>query len=212
MGMTAHEVGTYIRLLCYQWGTGKLSSDSATQEIIAGGKVSEAVLAKFPRGKNRRLEQERRKQQEYREKQRNNGKLGGRPVKPKPNPSLSFGLTQPITQTEPKKSSPSPSPSPNKDKRASMKKNDEGFKAPTLEEVKLCCAKTGLPESDADWFWNKCESNGWTNNGRPIKKWPNVISSWKAAGYMPSQKQGQQQNLKPFGGKTEQEILADAIM
>ena len=101
MGMTAHEVGTYIRLLCYQWGTGKLSSDPATQEIIAGGKVSEAVLAKFPRGKNRRLEQERRKQQEYRKKQRNNGMLGGRPAKPKPNPSLSSGLTQ----TEPKKTS-----------------------------------------------------------------------------------------------------------
>ena len=209
MGMTAHEVGTYIRLLCYQWGTGKLSSDPATQEIIAGGKVSEAVLAKFPRGKNRRLEQERRKQQEYRKKQRNNGMLGGRPAKPKPNPSLSSGLTQTEPNYEPKKSSPSPSPSPNKDKRASMKNGDGKFKSPTLEEVKLCCAKTGLPESDAEWFWNKCEGNGWTNGGKPIKRWPNVIASWKAAGYLPSQKQGTHRTI---GGKTEQEILADAIM
>jgi hypothetical protein len=58
----------------------------------------------------------------------------------------------------------------------------------TLEEVKLCCAKAGLPESDAEWFWNKCEANGWTNGGKPILSWPHTIASWKSAGYMPSQK------------------------
>lgn len=58
----------------------------------------------------------------------------------------------------------------------------------TLEEVKLCCAKTGLPDSDAEWFWNKCEGNGWTNGGKPIVSWTHVIGSWKAAGYFPSQK------------------------
>lgn len=59
---------------------------------------------------------------------------------------------------------------------------------PTLEEVKLGCAKTGVPESDAIWFWNKCEGNGWTNGGKPIKSWAHTIASWKAAGYLPSQK------------------------
>lgn len=59
---------------------------------------------------------------------------------------------------------------------------------PSLEEVKLVIAKTGLPESDAIWFWNKCEANGWTNGGRPIKSWQHTIAAWKAAGYMPSQK------------------------
>jgi len=59
---------------------------------------------------------------------------------------------------------------------------------PSLDAVKLCCAKTGLPESDAVWFWNKCESNGWTNGGQKIKSWPHTIAAWKAAGYMPSQK------------------------
>ena len=59
---------------------------------------------------------------------------------------------------------------------------------PTLEEVRLFCAKSGLPESDADWFFHKCEGNGWTNGGKPIKRWGSTITAWKAAGYMPSQK------------------------
>ena len=67
---------------------------------------------------------------------------------------------------------------------------------PTLDEVKLTCAKIGVPDSDAVWFWNKCEGNGWTNGGKPIKSWPHTISSWKAAGYLPSQKQ---QSAKPNG-------------
>jgi hypothetical protein len=65
---------------------------------------------------------------------------------------------------------------------------------PSLEEVKLCVAKTGLPETDAVWFWNKCEGNGWTNGGKPIKSWAHTIASWKAAGYMPSQKQKSHEN------------------
>jgi hypothetical protein len=61
-------------------------------------------------------------------------------------------------------------------------------KSPTLEEVKLTCAKAGIPESDAVWFWNKCEGNGWTNGGKKIKSYPHTLAAWKAAGYLPSQK------------------------
>ncbi len=61
-------------------------------------------------------------------------------------------------------------------------------RAATLEEVRLCVAKAGLPDSDAVWFWNKCEGNGWTNGGKPIKSWQHTIAAWSAANYMPSQK------------------------
>ena len=74
---------------------------------------------------------------------------------------------------------------------------------PTLESVKLCCAKTGLPDYDADWFWHKCEANGWTNGGRKIKSWQHTIAAWKAAGYMPSQKVNGKHALqvtRPVGG------------
>jgi hypothetical protein len=58
----------------------------------------------------------------------------------------------------------------------------------SLDEIKLFCAKSGIPESDAVWFFHKCEGNGWTNGGKPIKRWPSTLIAWKAAGYLPSQK------------------------
>lgn len=66
--------------------------------------------------------------------------------------------------------------------------SENKFTKPTLEEVKLSCAKTGIYDADADWFFNKCEGNGWTNSGKPIKSWQHTLASWKAAGYLPSQK------------------------
>ena len=70
---------------------------------------------------------------------------------------------------------------------------------PSLESVKLACDKTGVCESDAIWFWNKCQANGWTNGGRPIKSWPHTIAAWKAAGYLPSQKKPAL-SQRPTGG------------
>lgn len=60
---------------------------------------------------------------------------------------------------------------------------------PTVEEIKAHCVKLGLPESDGEWFFHKCEGSGWTNNGKPIRSWAGTISAWKLANYMPSQKQ-----------------------
>jgi len=80
-----------------------------------------------------------------------------------------------------------------KDKDKDKKGDERG--RPTLEEVKFTCSKSGIIESDAVWFWNKCEGNGWTNNGKPIKSYPHTLAAWKAAGYLPSQKSN---------GKTEQ--------
>lgn len=58
----------------------------------------------------------------------------------------------------------------------------------TIDDVKLLCASLGLPVTDAEWFFHKCEANGWTNAGKPIKDWQATVRSWKAGGYMPSQK------------------------
>jgi uncharacterized protein YdaU (DUF1376 family) len=111
--MTPEEVGAYIRLLCYQWGHGKAPLSKEAVDRVAGCVVSDSVLSKFPRGKNRRLEDERRKQIEYRRKQAINGAKGGRPEK-----RLGLGLgSNSETQTKAKKSSPSPSPSPSTDSK-----------------------------------------------------------------------------------------------
>src|SRR6202142_4565382 len=128
---TAQETGAYIRLLCHQWGNGKIPSEKSQLSLVAHGDVTDAVLAKFPNGRNRRLEKERKKQREYREKQRINGALGGRPLKPKPNPSLSNRNPTVIengTQTEPKKSFPSPSPSPTSNKTNTSNGDSESIR------------------------------------------------------------------------------------
>lgn len=58
----------------------------------------------------------------------------------------------------------------------------------SLEECKDFCTKIELPESDGEWFFHKCEGNGWTNNKQPIKDWKATIRAWKSAGYMASQR------------------------
>jgi uncharacterized protein YdaU (DUF1376 family) len=76
--MSPHEVGCYVRLLCHQWSRGQIPlSDPQKLRRVAGGVVSKDVLAKFPNGKNKRLEREREKQQVWREKSREGGIKSG---------------------------------------------------------------------------------------------------------------------------------------
>lgn len=95
--MSCEEFGAYMRLLLYQWAHGSLPDDPKALKMLAGAKVSAIVLEKFTKGedgklRNDRMEMERQKQSEFREKQRENGNRGGRPklnqVEPKNNPSL----------------------------------------------------------------------------------------------------------------------------
>ena len=76
--MTQAEVGAYIRLLCYQWNRGEVPRSTTVQQRLAGGLVSRAVREKFVvvGGKriNERLEQERDKQNMFRQKQSEKGK------------------------------------------------------------------------------------------------------------------------------------------
>jgi len=60
----------------------------------------------------------------------------------------------------------------------------------TYEEVCLFCDELKLPPSDAEYFFNHWESNGWMNAGKPMKDWKGTIRAWKAAGHLPSQKNG----------------------
>jgi hypothetical protein len=58
----------------------------------------------------------------------------------------------------------------------------------SLEECKAYCKSIDLPETDGEWFYDKCQGNGWKNGGEPIKDWKATIRAWKTAGYMASQK------------------------
>lgn len=186
--LPSEEIGPYILLLCYQWSKGFVPDDDNVIRRIA--RITQAfslsgIRSKFqltPEGlKNTRLEQERQKQYDYRQKQAKNGQKGGRP-KGLDNPSLSFGLTQTISQTKAKKSSPSPSPSP-----ISLEREYPEPSRPTMAEVLAKADTIGLaPWKAADWF-NEMEGGGWKDHAhRPIEKWDAVLvrvkSKWEADG------------------------------
>lgn len=58
----------------------------------------------------------------------------------------------------------------------------------TLDEIKAFAVELGMPESDGEACFHKWDGNGWTNGGAKIKDWRATVRSWKASGYLPSQK------------------------
>ena len=83
--MTDQEVGVYIRLLSHQWVNGSIHSDPNRLCSIAISLLdvwqelsSKFVLGEDGRLRNARMESERQKQAEYREKRRAAGSKGGK--------------------------------------------------------------------------------------------------------------------------------------
>jgi len=106
IAMSPAEVGAYIRLLCYQWSNGSIPDDPRKLKRIVGGPVSADVLAKFkPAGDgrlaNQRLELERRKQTDYREKQRQKGLQSGVARRTGNEPRLNSGSPPVRTGSQP---------------------------------------------------------------------------------------------------------------
>lgn len=58
----------------------------------------------------------------------------------------------------------------------------------TLDEAKAFALELGQPASDGEACFYKWEGNGWKNGTSSIKDWKATMRSWKAAGYLPSQK------------------------
>jgi uncharacterized protein YdaU (DUF1376 family) len=59
----------------------------------------------------------------------------------------------------------------------------------TVDAAKTFAVELGLPASDGEACYEKWQGNGWKNGPNKIKDWKATIRSWKAAGYLPSQKQ-----------------------
>lgn len=178
MDMSAEEVGVYIRLLCLQWNRGYVD-ERAAKSVGGSAEARTWVLDhkfqrlsdKHPTWINNRLEEVREKAFAYWEKQRENGKKGGRPKNPnvtQKNPTVNSGLTQTvkktITQTKPKKTSPSPSPSPNTSPTSSSDSNSpDGSYAACPEPLApdrpamVFCVKGNPPE----WGLPQAKLNEW---------------------------------------------------
>lgn len=59
------------------------------------------------------------------------------------------------------------------------KETRKRFQKPTIEEVKLECAKIGLPEIEAEKFFNFYESKGWLVGKNPMRSWKGALANWK---------------------------------
>ena len=72
-----------------------------------------------------------------------------------------------------------------KEKEKEKEKDPEGdargrFQKPTIEAVKLQCAKIGLPETEAGKFISYHESKGWVVGRAPMKSWAAALQTWKS--------------------------------
>jgi len=63
-------------------------------------------------------------------------------------------------------------------------------RAGSQEMISEFCKSIGLAASDAEYLWHKWEANGWKNGKEKIRDWKKTIQSWKAGGFLPSQKNG----------------------
>lgn len=177
--MTPEEVGAYVRLLCYQWGRGAIPSDADKLARVAGCPVSADVLAKFPDGRNARMEAERLKQDEWREQQRAKGQASARARMNRGSttvqPRFNRGSTTVQPNTQPEANSPSPSPSPIKHTHTPFADR------PSLDEVKTAAQFIGLAPWKAEDWWNEMEGGGWLDyNHRPVANWRAVLNRVKA--------------------------------
>ena len=172
--MTQSEVGAYILLLCHQWSVGKISSEVDRMEIVAKGKISEHVLEKFPRGKNRRLEFERQKQQLFRESRSQNGKLGGRPRKA--SEKLVLNSVKPTGKATESSPSPSPSPSPSREGERAR----ECREIPTEAEAVGLTMTAGIPEAFTRYVYTIWAGrSGKDGAGVLVDFLPYVVGRWK---------------------------------
>jgi hypothetical protein len=164
--MSNEEFGCYFRLLCIQWNNGFVT-DEHFQRIGRGMAdpslnhiKTKFVLDNSGVFKNRRMEDERVKQQEYRENKRKAGLAGA----DKRWHADGIAIAHPLA----KDSSPSPSPSPtgNRERAADFPE----AVVPKWEEVKTLADMSGIEETVARGFFDHYDSkNLWANkHGSPV--------------------------------------------
>lgn len=175
--MTNEERGAYIALLCIQWSKGSLSENDFQRVCIGMPPHSHRICQdKFQTDsdgnyRNKRLEAEREKQEQYRKKQTDNANkrwVGNATAYPTALPA-----------DMPNVCSPSPTPSPNKEKSIASEPQRSRFAPPTIKEVEDRCLEIGLPISEASKFVNYYESKGWIVGRSKMKSWKASLAGWK---------------------------------
>ncbi len=118
---------------------------------------------------------------DYKDKQRGNGKKGGRPKKPtetQQNPSL-FLKTQ---KSQDKEEDKDKDKDEDEEKGAKAPNAPAGrFLPPTVDEVRLYCRERGN-SVDAQRFVDFYSSNGWRVGKNPMKDWQACVRTWEQRG------------------------------
>jgi uncharacterized protein YdaU (DUF1376 family) len=133
--LTNEEIGMYIKMLCKQWTDGKIPKKRLGFLLgLEWVSLSDELKSKFEDlGEfiiNKRLEIEREKKVNFREKQAENGKKGGRPKKI--DSSEDTEKAEKKTQTKPK---PFKNIKPNDSQKKPLEEEDEN-RNKKIEEVK----------------------------------------------------------------------------
>jgi uncharacterized protein YdaU (DUF1376 family) len=193
LDLSQEEVGAYIRLLCHQWNRGSIPVETEKQQRLAGGSVSVDVLAKFRLVDgcglvNDRLEKERAKQAEFRQKQREKGLLSAEARKNQPR--FNHGSTKPPTAVQPS-GQPHTQPEGNSPVSSLQSSNKEKAHERLRDSMSPWHVAFGLdlPESlqtqeclqaSKDWLAYKTEKRqGYKKSGlkAALTKWSNEFTS-----------------------------------
>lgn len=225
--MSQEEVGAYIRLLCHQWGKGSVPDDKARLQRIAGGRVSDAVMAKFPKGqdgllRNPRLEAVRAERDQYSAKQAGRAKTGWETRRRHmPDGSHATAETVPDECRGNAAASPahmprqcSPSPSPYIDPPPRAREDGVGTQFPpdvevpvelpagfprTVQDAVQASATVGCPADFVEIEWQKAHGRGGRDaKDVPIRNW----ASYLATQFAYSRRRGGDSNREKTGAPT----------
>lgn len=179
MYLTNEEIGIYIKMLAKQWTDEKIPKKRLG--FLVGydwENLSDELKSKFEdKGEyvvNKRLEKERDRKERFIERQRENGKKGGRPPKSK-NPTKS--QKKPLEHEHEKEDEKEVL----KNKGLIDKKTEKKLKEPpTLEEFLEYAIreKPNVDEESVKLKYKSWIANGWQTNGKtpkPIKNWKSTL-------------------------------------
>lgn len=107
---------------------------------------------------------------------RANGKKGGRPKKPNPNPEKTQSV---ILANQEESGSKAKQETITINQEPVTKKQSKGFIKPTPDELIAFFVEKGSDLNEAEKFWNYYESKGWVvGKNSPMKKWKASVANW----------------------------------
>lgn len=157
-----------------------LSTDKRTlsKRLRVNEDVLSEVLSEFfeeseDGWRHRRCDKEIARYQAKSEKNKLAGSLGGKAKKTTSEANAKRTLSERKASASNQNQEPEPKPSKGKC---------------TLDEAKAFAVEIEMPAGDGEACFHKWEGNGWKNGTSAVKDWKATMRSWKASGYLPSQK------------------------